>query len=57
MLFLIRQGGKLTIETDRHVCGLFPLQTWRDTLEDVGFEVTLLTAEGQPPTFVALRPV
>lgn len=55
-VFLIRRGGKLTIETDRHLGGLFPLQTWQTALEEVGFEATLLTPEGQPPLFVGVRP-
>ncbi len=37
-VYFIRRGGRLKIETDRHVCGLFPLGTWVRTLRDVGFE-------------------
>lgn len=38
MLFLIRQGGKLRIEEDRHRCGLFSRKAWRDVLKQNGFE-------------------
>jgi len=38
-VYLIRRDGRLDIETDRHVCGIFGLETWRGLLEGVGFEV------------------
>lgn len=37
--YLLRQGGRLQIEQDRHVLGLFPLATWVGLLEEVGFAV------------------
>jgi len=39
MLYLIREHGRLRIETDRHVLGLFSLDTWRQTLSEAGFMV------------------
>jgi SAM-dependent methyltransferase len=39
MVYLIRQDGKLRVEIDRHVLGLFSLQVWRDTLTEVGFRI------------------
>ena len=37
--FLLRlPGGSLDVRRDRHVCGLFPRQTWLDLLEEAGFE-------------------
>ena len=39
MLYLIRENGILRIETDRYTLGLFPLDTWRQTLSKVGFAV------------------
>lgn len=38
-VYLIRQNGQLTVETDRHLGGLYPRQTWLDLLTDVSFEV------------------
>jgi SAM-dependent methyltransferase len=38
-LYLIRERGKLRIETDRHVCSMFPMETWRRSFESVGFEI------------------
>ena len=38
-VYLIRRSGKLQIETDRHLVGLFPLDTRLGLLKDVGFEV------------------
>ncbi len=38
-LYLIRRHGRLTVETDRHVLGLFPDAMWRRTLARAGFQV------------------
>jgi SAM-dependent methyltransferase len=39
LVFLIRQGGRLKIENDRHLIGLFRKRTWLDTLVRTGFDV------------------
>ena len=39
MVYLIRENGRLRVETDRHVLGLFAIDTWRETLTDVGFRL------------------
>jgi hypothetical protein len=39
MVFLIREQGKLRVETDVHTLGLFPLDTWRQLLKDAGFVI------------------
>lgn len=41
-IFLIREKGKLRIETDRHVCGIFSLDIWFDLLQEAGFKVNKL---------------
>lgn len=38
ILYLIRQHGRLRIETDHWTMGLFPLDTWRRVLRETGFE-------------------
>ena len=38
-VYLIRRDGQLTVETDRHTCGIFPLDTWRLLLGEAGFDV------------------
>jgi SAM-dependent methyltransferase len=43
MMFLIRENGRLRLETDRYTLGLFSLDVWRRTLSETGFEV----AEGK----------
>ncbi len=48
-VYLIRRGGDLGIETDRHLCGLFPFQTWLSLLRDVGFEVRVVAPRSAPP--------
>lgn len=37
--YMIREMGTLRIETDRHITGLFPLQTWVDLMTEAGFAV------------------
>ena len=36
LVYLIRQQGELTMYTDRHVLGLFPLATWNKVFSDAG---------------------
>ena len=39
ILYLIRDHGRLRIETDHWTMGLFSLDTWRHVLRETGFEV------------------
>lgn len=39
MWLLIREGGRLRVEQDHHVMGLFPMETWLTLMEGAGFEV------------------
>ena len=39
LVFLIRRGNELSIEIDRHVCGVFPRTTWWKLLQEAGFTV------------------
>lgn len=60
-LYLIRRRGRLTVEWDRHVLGLFPAATWRRTLRDAGFRVRhagpdLDTPDDPTPWFVGQKP-
>jgi len=45
MFYLIREGGELRVEHDRHVTGLFPLQTWLDLMEEAGFRTEQVPCE------------
>jgi hypothetical protein len=38
-VYLIRQNGQLIVETDRHLGGIFPLETWPGLLKEAGFSV------------------
>jgi SAM-dependent methyltransferase len=38
-VFLLRERGELAIETDRHLCGIFTLGVWLDSLRATGFQV------------------
>ncbi len=56
-VYLIRRRGRLGIETDRHLGGIFDLQTWSDLLREVGFQVEQLRFEEDDlPMFVGLKP-
>ncbi|MFO7772450.1 MAG: class I SAM-dependent methyltransferase [Dehalococcoidia bacterium] len=39
LVYLIRREGKLEIYSDRHILGLFKLQTWLDLLKKAGFDI------------------
>ena len=39
VLFLIRDHGRLRIETDHWTLGIFPRDAWRQVLCETGFEV------------------
>jgi len=39
LVYLIRRQGKLEIYTDRHILGLFKLQTWLDLLKKAEFDL------------------
>ena len=39
MMYLIRENGKLRIETDLHILGLFSIDTWRRFLQNTGFQI------------------
>ncbi len=60
MIFLIREYGKLRIEQDLHKLGLFSLDTWRNTLHDVGFKVSESLEDEEDRyyvTFACVRPL
>ncbi len=55
-VYLIRERGRLRMETDRHIAGLFRLGTWNDLLEDVGFDVRQTVYPGESfPVFVCAK--
>jgi len=63
-IYLIRCRGELVIHTDRHLCGIFKLETWLNLLKEVGFEVKQMKfehstfAEGEYyPMFVCTKPL
>lgn len=39
IVYLIREHGRLRIETDHWTLGIFPLETWREVLYRTGFRV------------------
>jgi SAM-dependent methyltransferase len=56
-VYLIRRGGQLQIETDRHLGGLFSLETWLELLREVGFEVEQIEFDEENiPMFACVKP-
>jgi SAM-dependent methyltransferase len=43
--YLIRDGESVRVEHDRHVCGLFPKETWLRHLDATGFDVDVVEPE------------
>jgi SAM-dependent methyltransferase len=43
--YLIREGEQVRVEEDRHVCGLFPKETWLQGLSAAGFDVHVVEPE------------
>ncbi|MDQ4094738.1 MAG: class I SAM-dependent methyltransferase [Actinomycetota bacterium] len=41
--YLIREGHNVTVEHDRHVCGLFPKSTWLDLMDSAQLDVEART--------------
>jgi len=57
-LYLIREAGRLRIERDPHILGLFSLEEWRQSLRIAGFAVHEepdVEFERLPPIFVCLK--
>jgi len=40
IIYLIRRAGELKVYTDRHLLGLFGLETWQELLNDQGLKVS-----------------
>lgn len=62
-IYLIRVGGKLEVHKDRHLCGIFKLETWLELLKATGFEVKQVKfthstfTEGESyPTLICIKP-
>jgi len=58
LLYLIRENGLLRVEQDNHLFGLFPIDFWRSSLSEAGFQVSqhvLKIDESDLPTFVCLK--
>jgi SAM-dependent methyltransferase len=55
MIYLIRENGKLRVERDFHLLGLFSIDVWRRELRDAGFEVHE-SKDGDCVTFACVKP-
>lgn len=62
LIYLIGRGGKVDVVEDRHTCGLFSIDQWRELLSRANFQVSIHdllsdTHEEQAPIpmFIAIR--
>jgi SAM-dependent methyltransferase len=62
-MYLIRKKGRIDIQTDRHLSGIFPLSTWWRLLRAIGFRVRLARCdfatnkwEARIKEFVCVKP-
>jgi len=54
--YLLRDEGQVRVVYDQHVCGLFSIDEWRESLRDVGFEsVEIAAGDEDREVFVARR--
>jgi SAM-dependent methyltransferase len=59
ILYLIRDHGRLRIETEHWTMGIFSLDTWRRVLSETGFEVhegRYTPGEDEYPVFTCVKP-
>ncbi|MBU1698734.1 MAG: class I SAM-dependent methyltransferase [Candidatus Eisenbacteria bacterium] len=59
ILYLIREHGRLRVETDCHILGLFAYEVWRETLTEVGFQIhqeNYVEGGREHVTFACLKP-
>ena len=59
-VYLIRRKGQTEVEvkTDRHLGGIFDVETWLRLLKKVGFEVEQIALKSYDfPTFICLKPL
>jgi SAM-dependent methyltransferase len=61
-VYLVRRSGELEIHSDRHLVGVFDMDTWLGLLKDVGFGVEVIPGTCEDfrkhaiPTVVCLKP-
>jgi SAM-dependent methyltransferase len=54
-VYLIRQNGLLTIETDQHLAGVFPSDTWLHLLKQAGFTPKAVKRKKNAPYFIGIK--
>ncbi len=57
MVYILREGqDSVTVEHDRHICGIFPRSTWLELFEQVAFEPRIKRDQFGRELFLARRP-
>lgn len=53
--YLLREGENVSVEHDRHECGLFARQRWLDLLHEAGFAPSVMVDMYERELFVGIR--
>ena len=53
--YLLREGEKVRVECDQHICGLFGRERWLRLLSEVGFEPRSVTDQYERELFVGVK--
>jgi SAM-dependent methyltransferase len=55
-VYLLKEGGHITVEHDPHICGLFARDVWLRLLREAGFQTRIVVDCYNRDLFVALKP-
>jgi SAM-dependent methyltransferase len=55
-VYMMKEGDRVTVEHDLHICGVFAREVWLRLLEQAGFETRIVVDNYKRDLFVALRP-
>ncbi len=55
-VYMMKEGDRLTVEHDVHICGLFAREVWLRLLEQAGFQTRIFVDNYKRDLFVALKP-
>jgi SAM-dependent methyltransferase len=55
-VYMMKEGDRVTVEHDVHICGLFAREVWLRLLKKAGFETRIVVDNYKRDLFVALKP-
>ena len=55
-VYMMKEGDRVTVEHDVHICGLFAREVWLGLLERAGFQTRIFVDNYKRDLFIALKP-